>query len=64
MNDLLASSWTKFHRARQHYKALDAALVRSFDPDTHPVTLKVETEVTGDTAVALVRVEPCPRCPE
>jgi hypothetical protein len=41
-------------------QALDRALQRSFDPQTHPVSVKVEVQVTGDAAVALVRVATVP----
>jgi len=56
----LASSWAKFNWAQQHLQALDRAFQRSFDPDTHPVSVKVEVQVTGNTAVAEVRVATVP----
>lgn len=55
-NDLLASSWTKFHWAEKHLVSLDRTLNRSFNPNTHPVSVKTEVKVSGDAAVALVRV--------
>lgn len=55
-NDLLASSWAKFHWAEKHLASLDATLQRSFDPKTHPVSVKADIEISGDTAVAVVRV--------
>ncbi len=57
---LLQSSWSKFHWAQQHLNSLNAALERSFDPKTHSVSVKVEVEVTGDTAIAVVRVASVP----
>src|SRR5947208_2801295 len=56
----LQSSWSKFHWAQKHLGAVNAALQRSFDPQTHSVSVKVEVKVTADTAVAIARVGSVP----
>ncbi len=51
---LFASSWAKFNWAQQHLKALDKALVGVYQSNERTLTLKVDLQVAGDTAVVLV----------
>ncbi len=60
MSDLLASSWAKFHWAHKHLDAFQAAVSRSFDPNTHAVSVNVDVKVSGDTAVAIAKTASVP----
>jgi hypothetical protein len=60
MSDLLASSWAKFHWAHKHLDAFQGAVSRSFDPNTHAVSIDVDVEISGDTAVAIAKTTSVP----
>jgi hypothetical protein len=56
----LENSWAKYNWARQHMDSVQQALVRSLDPNAHPVTLDLQVEERALSAITTVRIGQLP----
>lgn len=62
-SDLLASSWAKFHWAKKHLETLNEASGGFFELEGQSLALKVDQQVSADTAVVLVAPAEVPDVP-